>query len=171
MKKIISLLLATIFVSADPLPTIVDDMPLPITLREKQPTHFKYFSFGGCGLFLPIFPEIAFGCRKANSHHVWDVQAGASVTLRYFWGQASYLYYFLPNQGTYNTPYLGIGLTISHVGNSFNKVPMLYQPKYAVLPNLPITVGYQWSKNDQNQFLQLQVTPFAITTFSYGVGF
>jgi hypothetical protein len=166
MKKLLSIfLLATFFAYANHLP----NKDLTFTLEEKQPANFKYFSFGGCGVFLPISPEIALGCRKLNSHHVWDVQAGTSVILPYFWGQASYLYHFLPNQGTYSTPYLGFGLTLAHIGKS-SKLG-LNRKLPPVCPNFPVTIGYQWGKDHQNQFLQLQVTPFAITTLSYGVGF
>jgi hypothetical protein len=136
-------------------------------MEEKPKTHFSYFSVGTCGPLIPYLPEVSIGWRKLDSRHVWDVQGGGSLLLgSYAWGQASYLYYFLPNTGTYSTPYCGLGLTVGYSrsgGVDFRK-----HPYYG---NIPFTMGCQWGKEGKNQFFQVQFTPLFITTLSYGVGY
>jgi hypothetical protein len=140
-----------------------------IELEEKPQAFFSYFSLGSCGFALPIGPEASVGWRKLNSRHVWDVHGGSSLVMgRYFWGQISYLYYFLPNTGTYSSPYCGVGLTVGH-SRLRDYDPQLRNLK--VYGNIPFTMGYQWGKNRTNQFFQIQFTPILITTLSYGVGF
>lgn len=138
-------------------------------VEVKPKANFSYFSLGTCGFVLPIMPEVAIGCRKLGSKHVWDVQGGVSlIPYTYAWGQASYLYYFLPNTGTYSTPYMGAGLTAGYgnVGMGIDGTR-----RAGIYGNLPLTMGYQWGDKGKNQFFQVQFTPFLITTLSYGVGF
>lgn len=137
---------------------------------EEQATKFGYFSFGGCGWVLPIFsPEASVGLRKLTNKHAWDVQSGASLMGRYFWGQVSYLHFFIPtNTAEYASPYLGIGLS----GGYANLKDFDYQfRKNSPYINIPITVGFQWGEKGRNQFFQIQFSPLLITTASFGVGF
>jgi len=138
-------------------------------LEIKEKKYFSYFSLGTCGFVLPIGPEFSIGWRKLNSRHAWDVQGGASLMLaRYFWGQVSYLHFFLPTTGSYSSPYLGVGITVGHMRQYTNDYIAKKIPVYG---NIPVTIGYQFGKEERNQFFQVQFTPLLITTLSYGVGF
>lgn len=139
-------------------------------VEVKPKTNFSYFSLGTCGFVLPVMPEVAIGCRKLNSHHVWDVQGGVCIIPHtYAWGQLSYLYYFLPNTGAYSTPYMGAGLTAGYTKLGIMNIDA--PSSHGIYWNLPVTMGYQWGDKGKNQFFQVQFTPVVITTLSYGVGF
>lgn len=169
MKKTISAFLIAFSLLQSEEPTMVLPNEPVFDLEEKPQSFFSYFSLGTCGFLVPVGPEVSVGWRKLNARHVWDVQGGASLVMgRYVWGQISYLYYFLPNSGSYSAPYCGIGLTVGYANlrdfdPSFRRIP--------VYGNLPFTMGYQWGKDRINQFFQIQFTPILTTTLSYGVGF
>lgn len=137
--------------------------------EESLKPVFGYFALGGCGFVLPVLsPEAAIGIRKLTAKHAWDIQSGGSLMGRYFWGQASYLYFFLPtNKTSYSSPYLGVGLS----GGYSRLKEFNIARKSTGYVNVPITVGFQWGEHKRNQFFQIQFSPLLITTASFGVGF
>lgn len=178
MKKILTFFLATAALHADPprqdvpSPPAVEIPEIPITLSADKP-FFTYFGIGGSGLAIPILPEASIGCRKLNSHHVWDVSGGGSPfgllygQVSYLYGQVSYLYFPQPSSGFY----LGAGFTAGVTKNLSN--PFFFGTTKSFVPfvNLPISVGHQFANNKKYRFIQFQITPILTTTITYGIGF
>jgi hypothetical protein len=165
MKKIVYLFSLFAFVLT------AQETKIPIeqsVSEDSKKTVFGYFALGGCGFVLPVLsPEAAVGIRKLTAKHAWDVQSGSSLMGKYFWGQASYLHFFLPtNKSSYSSPYLGIGLS-----GGYSRLREFNISKSTSYVNVPITVGFQWGENQRNQFFQIQFSPLLITTASFGVGF
>lgn len=128
------------------------------------PCESKSFNYVGLGvntlIHLPIGVDVQLGRRTIFSgHHAWDRQIGLSFVplglLPYV--QTSYLYYFTPHQGWY----AGVGLTGGYVTGGYISDHSLYV-------NLPVTVGYHKENDD---FVQLQVTPLGTLTLTYGIHF
>lgn len=169
MKKIVYLFSLFAFVLT------AQETKIPIeqsVSEESKKAVFGYFALGGCGFVLPVLsPEAAVGIRKLTAKHAWDIQSGSSLMGKYFWGQASYLHFFLPtNKPSYSSPYLGVGLSGGYSRIKEFTVSRKFK-EYTGYINTPITVGFQWGENQRNQFFQIQFSPLLITTASFGVGF
>lgn len=154
MNKLVALLLLSL-------------LPFTLPAKEKCSCHkYPEITYGTIGLWsLLAYPmtgvgiDIAVGQRTFYHEHAFDRNIGLVLGAnKLLYGQASYLYYFYPHK---DSPYLGIGLTvgIAHLQNIYGFLP------YA---NIPLTAGYQFAKGD---FIQLQVTPLATVTATYGIKF
>ncbi|MCC6127987.1 MAG: hypothetical protein IT584_02170 [Chlamydiae bacterium] len=135
---------------------------------QKEKDFFMYAQAGGCGfLYLLAYVEGAVGYRTLNRHHVLDVNLGGSPQ-KYFYGQASYLYFPKASSGTY----FGIGLT---GGRTRLKTDRLFVsgPSYSYKSflNIPFTIGAQSTFSKYHQFIQFQITPRLTGSLNYGIGF
>ena len=91
-----------------------------------------------------------------------DRQLGLSVGQDFYgaFGQASILYYPLPDAGLYT----GIGLLLGVYSHDH------YDQVYDLTTHVPLTLGYSFplSKEHGEQFIQLQLGPQLSTIISYG---
>lgn len=136
--------------------------------QQDDPTQFTYIAIGGdgFGLMFPLLPEVAIGCRRLQSHHVWDWNAGVTIT-EVVYAQVSYLYFLKPSKGFY----FGAGLTgLYRFGDDWVPRPLRSLLRKTFV-NFPVTLGYQFVVDQRYRFVQLQFTPFLTTTFSFGIGF
>jgi hypothetical protein len=112
--------------------------------------------------YFEVIPTTAIGYRTLNSKNGWDFNFG--IAPQYLWKtdhiivydfQCNYLFY-LKSEDQLGA-YLGAGLQI--IGGNF-----------FLIPNAPITVGYQFSTGkDRRSFFQMQFSPL-VTTFGAAFG-
>lgn len=123
------------------------------TLDDRK--DFSYIEYGGTGLLVPFAPELSFGKRTLDEHHVVDLKWGIT-SIVYYYGQASYLYFPKVNSGFYS----GIGLTGGVVPTFIRGGPLVYPHG-----NIPLTAGYQYEEGEKIQFLQFQLGPLSTLWF------
>lgn len=136
--------------------------------EEKQERSFRYSNVGiGSFLIMPYGIDVAFGKRVLyGGGHSWDRQIGAGLGAygQLLYVQSSYLHY---TQTKFPCTYFGVGLTLGIV-NFTNDFTYIFGQGLSPLINIPFTVGYQFEDDD---FMQLQITPFLTVTATYGYSF
>lgn len=161
MKKLMFILLATSLTAYEF--TEYRDRPMPVPAEEPIKKSFKYMSMGVTAA--PYFMElsaadISVGQRTLGKHIAVDGCVGTALQPYYqlLYGQVSLLVFPTPSEGVY----FGAGVTggVNHIGRDFG-------PWF----NLPVTLGYQFGKENRVHFFQIQGTPLMTFTSSFGFSF
>ena len=142
-------------------------------LSVSKDNSLSYVTFGACCPFTEVNTagelgsnplifsgiDIALGRRHLFGHHAVDYNGGvtAGALTQGVYGQSSYLYYPVGSEG----PYVGAGFTMNVCWLAFTYP--------TVIPNIPLTVGYQTTSGS---FYQVQYgCRTNYVTASYGMAF